>query len=129
MKTKRHTCPKCGNDSGDFLVTSNKIMLKCAGCAHEWVDGVKAADFLNNQAESKAEKSALDVQEGGNHYKNMKIQPIEFITANNIGFCEGNVIKYVCRHEHKNGLEDLKKAKHYIDLLIETKYGGNNGEK
>ena len=62
---------------------------------------------------------ALDRQEGGNHYKNCKIQPIEFITANGIGFCEGCAIKYLVRWRQKNGIEDLKKARHYIDLLIE----------
>lgn len=61
----------------------------------------------------------LDIQEGGNHYKDMKIQPAEFIHANNIGYFEGNVIKYVSRWRNKNGIEDLKKAKHYIELLIE----------
>lgn len=63
--------------------------------------------------------SALKVQAGGDHYVNSKIQPIEFIHANNIPFCEANVIKYVFRWKTKNGLEDLKKARHYIDLLIE----------
>ena len=59
-------------------------------------------------------------QVGGNHYKKYKIQPVEFIIKNNIGFCEGNVIKYVLRFKDKNGIADLKKAKHYLELLIET---------
>lgn len=63
-------------------------------------------------------KAPLDVQIGGGHYKNMKIQPIEFIHANNIGYVEGCVIKYVSRWRKKNGIEDLMKAKHFIDLLI-----------
>ena len=67
--------------------------------------------------------SALDVQPGGSHYKDMKIQPVEFIHANSIPYLEGNVIKYVCRHRNKNGLQDLEKAKHYIELLIELEYG------
>ena len=66
--------------------------------------------------------SALDVQEGGNHYQQFVIQPIEFITKNKIPFIEGNVIKYVCRNRNKNGIEDLRKAKHCIDLLIEMEY-------
>lgn len=65
----------------------------------------------------------LDKQEGGSHYKEMAIQPIEFITKNKLGYIEGNVIKYICRHQNKNGIEDLKKAKHYIDLLIQLQYG------
>lgn len=63
--------------------------------------------------------NAKDIQIGGNHYKDMKIQPIEYILENNLGYCEANVIKYVTRWRSKNGVEDLRKAKHYIDILIE----------
>lgn len=63
--------------------------------------------------------SALNVQVGGSHYKDMAIQPVEFIHANGIGYLEGNVIKYVSRWRKKNGIADLEKARHYIDLLIE----------
>jgi len=63
--------------------------------------------------------SALDEQEGGNHYKGLAIQPVEYIHRNGIGYIEGNVIKYVSRWRSKNGIADLKKARHYIDLLIE----------
>jgi Protein of unknwon function (DUF3310) len=65
---------------------------------------------------------ALNTQIGGTHYKEYSIQPIEFIHANNIPFIEGNIIKYVIRHKQKNGLQDLVKAKHYIDLLIQMQY-------
>ena len=61
----------------------------------------------------------LNKQEGGNHYKKMKIQPVEFITANKIPFIEGSVIKYVSRWRNKNGIQDLKKAIHFLELLIE----------
>jgi len=64
-------------------------------------------------------KSALELQVGGTHYKELAIQPVEFIHANNIGYLEGNVIKYVSRWRNKNGIADLEKAKHYIELLIE----------
>ena len=60
------------------------------------------------------------IQIGGDHYKDMAIQPIEFILGNGIPFSEGCVIKYVCRWRNKNGLEDLKKARHMIDLMIEN---------
>lgn len=63
--------------------------------------------------------SALDQQPGGDHYKGRTIQPIQYIHANGLDFCEGNVIKYVTRWRAKNGLQDLLKAKHYIELLIE----------
>ena len=72
-------------------------------------------------------QSAKDVQIGGDHYKLMKIQPIEFIQANRavIGFEEGNIIKYICRHRHKNGKQDLEKVIHYCQLLIESEYGND----
>jgi hypothetical protein len=63
--------------------------------------------------------SALETQVDGSHYKKLKIQPIEYIHANGIGYMEGNVIKYVSRWKDKNGIKDLEKARHYIDLLIE----------
>jgi hypothetical protein len=63
--------------------------------------------------------SALNAQVGGGHYKDMKIQPVEFIHANGIGFIEGCVIKYVSRWRAKGGVDDLRKARHFIDLLIE----------
>jgi hypothetical protein len=63
--------------------------------------------------------SALESQVAGGHYKDMKIQVVEFIHANGIGYLEGNAIKYLCRWRKKNGIEDLKKAQHYIQLLIE----------
>lgn len=69
--------------------------------------------------------SALDKQEGGSHYKDMAIQPVEFITQNNIPFLEGNVIKYVCRHASKNGKQDIEKAIHYLELLKELRYGND----
>lgn len=63
--------------------------------------------------------SALSTQVDGSHYKDMAIQPVEFIHANNLPYMEGNVIKYITRWRSKNGIADLRKAKHYIDLLIE----------
>ena len=68
------------------------------------------------------EIGAENRQIGGNHYKDMVIQPTEFIHRNNLSFIQGNVIKYICRYKSKNGIQDLKKAKHYIDLLIEFEY-------
>lgn len=68
-------------------------------------------------------QSPLNNQVGGNHYKQFKIQPIEFIHANGLDFLQGNVVKYICRFRQKNGRADLEKAKHYIDLLIQLEYG------
>ena len=63
-----------------------------------------------------------DKQVGGSHYQKMKIQPAEFINKNEMKFAEGNAIKYICRHINKGGLQDLQKAKHYIDMIIERDY-------
>ena len=67
-----------------------------------------------------------DKQIGGSHYKDFHIQPYEFISKNDLSFFQGNVVKYVCRYLHKNGVEDLEKIKHYCDLEIKKlkdKYG------
>lgn len=66
--------------------------------------------------------SALEIQEGGSHYKHFAIQPVEYITKNSIPYLEGNVIKYVSRHQSKNGIEDIKKAIHYLQLIAELQY-------
>lgn len=63
-------------------------------------------------------KKATDKQVGGEHYKTT-IQPIEYILANNLGFIEGNVIKYITRYKDKNGAEDIKKAIHYLEILLQ----------
>ena len=67
----------------------------------------------------RATESALDRQVGGEHYKNFKIQPIEFITANRLSFIQASIIKYICRFDKKNGKEDIEKAIHYCELLKE----------
>lgn len=70
------------------------------------------------------EATPLDVQVGGSHYKDCAIQPAEFVHANKIPYLEGSIIYYVFRWRSKNGIEDLKKAKHTIDLLIQLEEGG-----
>lgn len=67
--------------------------------------------------------SAFKNQVGGDHYKKMKIQPVEFSYYNNIPAIESNVIKYVVRHRFKNGAEDIDKAIHLLELLKELEYG------
>ena len=64
-------------------------------------------------------KKPTDYQIGGAHYTTQEIQPIDYIMSNELDFCEGNVVKYITRWRDKNGLEDLQKARHYIDFLIE----------
>lgn len=65
----------------------------------------------------------LNEQVGGDHYVEMAIQPIEFIQQNRLGFCEGNIIKYACRHQRKGKAEDVRKIIHYARLLLKHEYG------
>lgn len=69
----------------------------------------------------------LERQEGGDHY-DLPIQPLEYIHANQLGYIEGNIIKYATRHRKKNGVEDIKKIIHYCELLLELEYGENKKE-
>jgi hypothetical protein len=87
---------------------------KAEGFTEEVREAFKGATFI-----------AATTQVGGNHYKDMPIPPREYIKANNIGWDEGNAIKYISRWREKNGIQDLEKAIHYIQLLIEEET--NNG--
>lgn len=73
--------------------------------------------------------SALQTQVAGDHYKGLKIQPIEYIHANGIPFAEGCVIKYVSRWRDKGGIKDLEKAKHFLELLIELETRPSEAER
>ena len=78
----------------------------------------------NKKGTIKAHRGLLKAtqrQIGGKHYKDFKIQPIEFITKNKLSFIQGNIIKYVCRFDKKNCNEDIDKAIHYCELLKEIK--------
>ena len=65
---------------------------------------------------------ASDRQVGGTHYKDMRVQPAEFINKNKLLFAEGNAIKYICRHKAKGELKDIEKAIHYLEMIIERDY-------
>ena len=65
---------------------------------------------------------SLEKQVGGKHYRGMKIQPAEFINENKLLFAEGNAIKYICRHSFKGNQEDIKKAIHYLEMILERDY-------
>jgi hypothetical protein len=67
--------------------------------------------------------SAINEQVGGDHYKTMPIQPVQYIHANKLSFLEGNVVKYITRHKAKNGRADVEKALHYCQLILELEYG------
>jgi hypothetical protein len=82
--------------------------------AYEEGDWMLVKDKLDDEKPA----SALDKQVGGSHYQTA-IQPIEYIHANKLPFIEGNVVKYVTRWRDKNGIEDLEKCIHYLQLLID----------
>lgn len=71
---------------------------------------------------SDTEWKASEKQISGSHYKNYNMQPVEFCQRNKLNYCESAVIKYVCRHKDKNGKEDILKAIHYLELLLEIEY-------
>lgn len=86
-------------------------------------DSNLSKDGVMEQVNGAICDSALSTQEGGNHYKCFKIQPVEFAHANKMPFLEANAFKYICRHSFKNGIEDLRKARHYLELIAELEYG------
>tara|TARA_Y100000589_G_scaffold40756_1_gene34213 strand:- start:3573 stop:3818 length:246 start_codon:yes stop_codon:yes gene_type:complete len=65
---------------------------------------------------------SLQKQVDGDHYKNMKIQPAEFINENRLEFAEGSAIKYICRHKKKGKIKDINKAIHYLQMIKERDY-------
>lgn len=71
---------------------------------------------------ARFDQAATERQIGGDHYKSLKIQPIEYIDANNLPYLEGNVVKYVTRHASKNGVQDIDKAIHYLELIKQMRY-------
>ena len=75
---------------------------------------------------ARFDQAATERQVGGDHYKSLKIQPIEYIDANNLPYLEGNVVKYVTRHASKNGVQDIDKAIHYLELIKQMRYSEDN---
>ncbi|SMC27307.1 Protein of unknwon function [Andreprevotia lacus DSM 23236] len=67
-------------------------------------------------------------QVGGEHYRHQAVQPWDYIHANGIGYLAGNVIKYISRYQQKNGLQDLEKAAHYLQKLIEEERAAAGGQ-
>lgn len=100
-------CSKCGWSYDSYL-------LECPKCLSK---STELGEMMK-----KVKINALDFQVSGTHYKKYKIQPTEYCQANKIPWCESNVIKYISRHKDKNGIEDLRKAKHYIELLAQLDY-------
>jgi len=79
--------------------------------------------MIKEQQKHLQELKANDVQVAGTHYKSKAVQPWDYIVANNLGYLEGNIVKYVSRWKDKGGVDDLRKARHYLDKLIEVQDG------
>jgi hypothetical protein len=109
-----------------FAYSSPQITGAQQSIAKDIADGLRgmalrgtSGDLSPIRGYPEFNQSPRNRQVGGNHYQSMPIQPAEFIHRNGIGFLAGNVIKYVCRYRAKGGVQDLEKARHYIDMLIE----------
>lgn len=121
MKQQRN-CLNCANNNlGTSIDDISPECWSCSSSLHlggpelpKWIPILSSPDMTEQKP-----TGALAVQVGGAHYKDTAIQPIVYIHANELGFCEGNVVKYITRWRDKGGKQDLEKVKHYVDLLID----------
>jgi len=96
------------------------VYCQVGGCLNSRTD---ASGFCEEHSPKQEPASPLDTQVGGNHYKDMKIQPVEYIHANAMPYMDGNVVKYISRHRNKNGAEDVRKAIQYCQMILQMEYG------
>lgn len=112
-------CPVGLDDMVDVRYKNNCVRHGQAK-TFEWRISKSTHPIMHYRVVTKAPTdTALTTQVGGDHYKKLKIQPMEYSMANNLNACQHTIIKYVTRYKDKNGIEDLKKARHTIDMLIE----------
>ena len=90
---------------------------------HVWCFTDQLSSGSDESSKETQTYNPLNAQEGGGHYKNRGIQPLEYTMKNNLSFCEGNVVKYISRYKDKNGIEDLAKVIHYALLASYEQYG------
>ena len=122
----------CGCGANKFV--SFKSRLRCESCGELYQK--REQSFAKRELFTKHEQTgelnmsggmedmaALKKQESGDHYRKMKIQPIEYITANSMPYLDGNVIKYISRHRAKGKADDIRKAIHYLQIILESEYG------
>jgi len=121
--------PKSLNDQyAEIEQVRQAIKVKSGSDSDHAIDAMSFGFMGVSEDTSQAQQqnsSAWDVQIGGDHYKQFQIQPMQFALENKLDAAQQNVIKYIMRHSFKNGKQDLEKAKHYIDLMIEFYYGEN----
>lgn len=106
------------------------VHLLVLNSMHKDLGLVEVVESFIKMPENKTKRIVKEVyqseptnkQIGGNHYQSLAIQPVEYTVKNQLSFLQGNVIKYITRYKAKNGLQDLQKAKHYIDLIIQFEY-------
>lgn len=123
LASATHDLWKDGDDGiPDALLDRNGqvVLGQCKNCKRAEMELTEPCDAPTRPAPPMPTiKSPLATQIGGTHYKGLAIQPVEYIHANGLPFCEGSIVKYVTRHRSKGGLADLEKAKHFIELLID----------
>ena len=121
-------CPVELNKTVEYKCRYLSGVLRATADSLTWDHYGDASDIVRYRVvdETQATKpigtnpaNALKTQVGGAHYKGLAIQPIEYIHANQLGYCEANVVKYISRWRAKGGKQDLEKVKHYVDLLIQ----------
>lgn len=111
----------------DASVTNGCVTHNHNDLGYHWVSVDEVIEYVHNYiTTTTASNSPLSTQVGGEHYKKYAIQPAEFIHANSIPWLEGSVIKYVVRHKDKGKAEDIKKAIHLLEMLLEMEYKTNN---
>ena len=122
MKMVDYKCSWCLNvEPYPEVIPSD--LIRCSQCSSTGVEPIrKPLNPLESYVARIQEdpKGALSRQIGGGHYKDMPMQPIEYILANELGFCEGNIVKYITRYKAKGGAEDVKKVIHYAQILLEN---------
>jgi hypothetical protein len=120
-------CPKCNDDTLFDLATGELRCTCCAWTSKTLVSRANMPTVIGKQVpKHKAPKlSGNENNDSIKRYSGYSTQPIEYIMANGLGFAEGNVIKYITRWRDKNGIEDLKKAKQYVEFLINNAEKGN----
>lgn len=119
------TCLKCGKEmKWHELAFRYEDIYVCEKCHILKEDTVYTKPTMDMYEKEKEAMSTFDKQVGGDHYQKFAIQPTVFLQANAdmLGWCESNAIKYACRHKFKNGRQDIEKAIHYLEMILEKEY-------
>ena len=119
----RGDCDVCIGETGvvtEVGVGEMPYTVKTNDWVWSWFWSENNLKLVNEETQTY---NPLIAQEGGGHYKNRGIQPLEYTMKNSLSFCEGNVVKYISRYKSKNGIEDLAKVIHYALLASYEEYG------